>query len=256
MTSTEPATQADAQQLDTAIRQLAKQAHIVIEALTILVEQAKASNIHEQLGFPSWTAYLADALDGQWKLERDKRGEVVRFLGSQGMSQRAIAAAIGAGKTTVLRELAGSGGPFGPPEITGLDGKTYPRPEPKQKPEWLSGLESLCPWLSVPLPLGVAEDWERVQRGNAEAAEFNAGLPDNLPDTIPDCLELHSRFYAVENLVVDIRQCMDRYWTPQVLDLYMTSNSDRRTVLRRIKREVRMVRRALQKRLAVLEGTA
>ena len=50
----------------------------VIEALYALVEEAKAQNIHEALGFPSWTAYVADALDGQWKVERDKRGEVVR----------------------------------------------------------------------------------------------------------------------------------------------------------------------------------
>jgi hypothetical protein len=118
-----------ARQLDADIRGLAGQAHIVIEALYALVDEAKAAEIHVALGFPSWPAYIADALDGQWKLERDKRGEVVRFLASQGMSQRAIAAVTGAGKGTIGRELAGA--PLGQ-VITGLDGKTYPRPEPRE----------------------------------------------------------------------------------------------------------------------------
>ena len=81
------------------------------------------------LGYPSWTAYLADALDGQWKLDRDNLGEAIRFLGEQGMSQRAIARATGASKSTVQRELARWSSLDH--LITGLDGKTYPRPEPQ-----------------------------------------------------------------------------------------------------------------------------
>jgi hypothetical protein len=118
-----------ARQLDTSIRALAWQAHLVFEALYGLVEAAKSNNIHEVLGFPSWTAYLADALDGQWKVERDKRGEIIRYLAEQGMSQRAITAVTGVGKGTVYRELAGA--PLGQ-LITGLDGKMYRRPEPNR----------------------------------------------------------------------------------------------------------------------------
>jgi hypothetical protein len=102
----------------------------------VLVAEAQANNIHTHLGFPSWTAYLADALDGQWRIERDKRGEVVRFLADQGMSSRAIAKITGIGKGTVYRELAGA--PLGQ-VITGLDGKTYPRPQLKPSDEeWLA----------------------------------------------------------------------------------------------------------------------
>lgn len=54
-----------AQELDSQLRALAHHAHVVIEAITALVEEAKAANIHVALGFPSWTAYPADALDGQ-----------------------------------------------------------------------------------------------------------------------------------------------------------------------------------------------
>ena len=117
-----------ARELDSAIRAVARQMHLAWEALVALVETAKAQNIHETLGFASWTAYVADALDGQWQLERDKRGEVVRFLAEQGMSQRAIARISGLGRTTVQRELEVA--PLGQ-LITGLDGKTYPRPEPQ-----------------------------------------------------------------------------------------------------------------------------
>ena len=53
--------------LDTAIRAVARQMHIAWEALVALVNEAKATNIHLTLGFPGWTAYIADALDGQWK---------------------------------------------------------------------------------------------------------------------------------------------------------------------------------------------
>jgi hypothetical protein len=118
-----------ARELDSQIRTLARHAHVVIEALYALVDEAKAANIHDTLGFPSWTAYIADALDGRWKVERDKRGEVVRFLAAQGMSTRAIAKTAGVSKGTVGRELAGA--PSLGHLITGLDGKTYPRPESK-----------------------------------------------------------------------------------------------------------------------------
>jgi len=115
-----------ARQLDNDIRALARHVHIALEALMVLVAEAQANDIHTHLGFPSWTAYLADALDGQWRIERDKRGEIVQFLAGQGMSQRAISKITGIGKGTVYRELAGA--PLGQ-VITGLDGKTYTRLE-------------------------------------------------------------------------------------------------------------------------------
>jgi hypothetical protein len=250
-TDVEPATPPgapDAQQLDTAIRQLAKQAHIVIEALAILVEQAKAANIHETLGYPSWTAYIADALDGQWKLERDKRGEVVRLLASQGMSQRAIAATIGAAKTTVHREL----------EvvhldhlITGLDGKTYPRPEPPE-PSWSSELESLYPWLSLPPPPGWQADVEWLERSAADAKSLK-GAP--LTDTLPELVEVIR--YATDNAnqAAIIRLRMER-WLGGILNLYATiaPGCDAATVFRAITAEAEALSQACAERIAVLEG--
>lgn len=66
-------------------------------------------------------------------LTRDQRRELVSELSDEGMSTRAIAPIVGAGMTTVKRDLAESPGPNGPPDaeprqITGRDGKTYSAP--------------------------------------------------------------------------------------------------------------------------------
>ena len=153
-----------ARELDTAIRAVARQMHLAWEALVALVEAAKAQNIHEALGFPSWTAYIADALDGQWRVERDKRGEVVKFLAEQGMSQRAIVKVNGIGKGTVYRELAGA--PLGQ-VITGLDGKSYDRPEPRPESDEESDEEfvaCLAARTSLTIPDTVAEMIARAEQ--------------------------------------------------------------------------------------------
>ena len=128
MTDIERLDESDAHDLDAAIRGLAAQVHVALEALYVLVEQAKATNLHVTLGFPSWTAYIADALDGQWRLTGDKRAEVVRFLAGQGMSQRAIARVTGASKGAIHRELGQV--PHLGHLVVGLDGKEYPRDVP------------------------------------------------------------------------------------------------------------------------------
>ena len=64
-----------------------------------------------------------------YPLPAPKRREVVADLASAGMSNRAIAEVVGAGETTVRRDLAGA--PNGAPDldrkVMGQDGKTYQR---------------------------------------------------------------------------------------------------------------------------------
>lgn len=149
-------------------------AHNYTEAkakLIELVQQAKDGSAHEALGYPSWTAYLAETLgDEPMRLARDERQEMVKVLSAEGMSTRAIAPVIGATHTTVRRDLE-AGGTNVPPEpksdaellagaewspeavedeprftdepgriqpvtgtITGMDGKNYTRPQPKPEP--------------------------------------------------------------------------------------------------------------------------
>ena len=147
-------------------------AHNYTEArakLLQLVQEAKDGSAHEALGYPSWTAYLADALgDEPMRLARDERQEMVKVLSAEGMSTRAIAPIVGVHHDTVASDRkAGVGNPTPEPKsdaellagaewspeaaedeprftdepghiqsvtgtITGMDGKQYTRPEPKE----------------------------------------------------------------------------------------------------------------------------
>jgi len=109
---TVPLDEAAARRLAGRIRRMGQTFIRNWETLAGLVEEAKAGSLHEALGFPSWPAYLADALGGQISVGGEARRELVQYLAGEGMSQRAIAQVAGVGKTTVQREL--SGGPSGP----------------------------------------------------------------------------------------------------------------------------------------------
>lgn len=147
----------DARRLTERIRIMAHSVADSITKLRGLVAEAKAGNVHVQLGYESWTAYLADVLgDTPMRLARDDRQEVSRMLTDEGMSTRAAAKVLGVSDFTIRTDNAGAR--FLAPEpveieadpttgevieddeaaaeprtITGLDGKTYQRSEP-QKP--------------------------------------------------------------------------------------------------------------------------
>jgi hypothetical protein len=116
----EPLDKPAAERLDKRIRLLATTINDNIEKLYTLVQDAKAGQIHAQLGFPSWTSYVADVFTISVRIDREQRRELVGYLSGEGMSERAIARITGASKTTVHRVLEErdleEGGPFGPPE--------------------------------------------------------------------------------------------------------------------------------------------
>ncbi len=111
------------------------------------------------LGYSSWDEMCEHEFDGaRIKLPREERREVVASLSDAGMSTRAIGAAIGVSDGTVRNDMkpdAGAQsyapadpddaitdaeivedvGPVDHKPITGLDGKTYPKPEPKPSPK-------------------------------------------------------------------------------------------------------------------------
>jgi hypothetical protein len=139
--------------LDGRIRRLAKQAGEQLVQVGRLLDQAQAGRVHETLGFPGWTAYVADALGGELQLSGEARQAMVQLMAGEGMSVRAIASATGASKSTVARdigEVSHNGTPepeldvshdgtpddnraSEPATVTGLDGKTYTKPKPKPK---------------------------------------------------------------------------------------------------------------------------
>jgi hypothetical protein len=94
----------DARRLDKRIRLMASTVRDNLTKIATLVEVAKAGDIHLALGFSSWTGYLADAVGGQLELTTDTRRAVVELLTGEGMSQRAIAQAVGVNQATISRD--------------------------------------------------------------------------------------------------------------------------------------------------------
>lgn len=76
-----------------------------VEKLQALLEEAKEGNVHVALGYPSWTAYIAEVMgDEPLRLSRDDRREIVHYLTGEGMSARAIGSALGISKNTVTED--------------------------------------------------------------------------------------------------------------------------------------------------------
>lgn len=134
----------DAEKLDRRIRRMAGDTKGKMDTLSGLVADAKGGRIHEVLGYPSWTAYVADALGELCSgAGIETRRELVTYLYGEGMSQRAIAAATGVPKSTVAEDITKVPENRTPDEsdvvveaqvveegsekTTGLDGKTYQR---------------------------------------------------------------------------------------------------------------------------------
>jgi len=98
----------DAQRLTQRIRLVAQTLSENIDKLKMLVAEARESNAYAALGYPSWTAYLADVLgETPLRLEREVRQELVAELSAQGMSTRAIAPIVGVDNATVHRDISG-----------------------------------------------------------------------------------------------------------------------------------------------------
>lgn len=92
--------------LDQDIRAMAKTIATDLVEFGRLIERAKTEHLWERLGFKSWTAYIADVVGRNMKvLPVEDRRQIVAFLDDEGMSQRAIAAAVGVSQKTVDRDL-------------------------------------------------------------------------------------------------------------------------------------------------------
>ncbi|MFJ9368770.1 helix-turn-helix domain-containing protein [Nocardia sp. NPDC101769] len=91
-----------------------------------LIKQAYTARVWEALSYGSWDAYCAAEFDGaQLRIPREERSEIVASLREIGMSSRAIAAATGLARGTILKELDQVDQIEPPDSVVGLDGKTY-----------------------------------------------------------------------------------------------------------------------------------
>jgi hypothetical protein len=96
----------EAQRLTQRIKLTASVVRDNLFKLKNLVEEAKASNAWNILGYASWTAYLADTLgDEPMRLGREERQELVGYLSGEGLSTRAIAPILGVDNKTVHNDI-------------------------------------------------------------------------------------------------------------------------------------------------------
>jgi hypothetical protein len=148
-----------ARDVDRQLRQQARHFDSSWLDLEALIAEAKNWQIHIKLGFKSWPDYIADVARREMpNVARsvEQRRQVVGLLAGEGMSNRAIADAVGVSHPTVIRDRAATGADEVvhdvPPEplsqvdreraaieaaaerrsVTGRDGKTYPCPPEKK----------------------------------------------------------------------------------------------------------------------------
>lgn len=157
-------TRDEAERLTERIRLTATSFMETRDKLAALIREAQEGRAHEALGFASWTAYVAAVCSDTplMRLSRDERRVIVADLAEQGMSTRAIAPVVGVHHDTVARDVRSAPvvnttptshtptahtfepspwepavnrdtGEIKPAAVTGLDGKTYQRPEPKER---------------------------------------------------------------------------------------------------------------------------
>jgi hypothetical protein len=115
--------------LDAKIRDTGRNLAANIDALLNLLEQAKAGQIHKALGFPSWPAYVCDAVQIA-PSHRTDRKLLAALMSAEGLSQRAVAAVLSVDQKTVSNDLR-SGEENSSLVTVGLDGKGYERDSKK-----------------------------------------------------------------------------------------------------------------------------
>lgn len=147
-----PLDDAKAKMLDNRIKTCVENIGDRLTVLHKLLDEAQQGQVHLTMGFPSWTAYLADRVGNRWQVGGDERREMAQLLADRGMSVRAIASITGSSKSTVARvldEVSQGGAPDSDSTVPqwdssssvdekkgmGLDGKERRKPKPRKKPE-------------------------------------------------------------------------------------------------------------------------
>jgi hypothetical protein len=139
-TQAKPLTKAAAEKLDNQIRSLTGVLWSNADKLVELLTKARNGNIHEPLGFGSYVAWFASAVEVPAGISKQRREEIVMILKGEdtSISNRAIAEAIGVSRGTV-NNIVAKNPPADPDKKTvGLDGKARKQPakrQPKPKPE-------------------------------------------------------------------------------------------------------------------------
>jgi len=168
----QPLSEGKARQLDKRIRAASSRVVDQASQLMALLEEAALGQIHVALGYPSWTAYVKDAVQIT-PVDDTQRKALVSLMSGKGMSQRAIADVVGVNQATVSRDLKGDAS-ASTGESVGTDGKTYKREPKKPKEE--------------PLDVEVVEEPVKIPPVSADFADEMAYLLNSV-SSFKDILE-------------------------------------------------------------------
>ncbi len=186
------------------------------------IAEAYAARDWEALGHPDWDTYIAEEFsEARVRLSTEQRAQAVLALRIEGMSQRAIASALGASQATVRRDLSGES--FDSPEekITGADGKSYASKSATRR--------------RIPEPAAVPEvdvEWEPTTAATeADESELTSAAPEpvamparqNIADAVLDGIDEHvaakpSLSDAVERFLPPDTDGPRREWNIRFLD--------------------------------------
>jgi hypothetical protein len=119
----EPLSEGKARVLDKQIRQAGARVATEQDKLIELLNKAATGQIHTALGYPSWPAYLKDAVSIVLS-DREERKALASLMSGKGVSNRAVAAMLGVSEATVRRDTEGA---EKPDTVEGLDGTPQPR---------------------------------------------------------------------------------------------------------------------------------
>jgi hypothetical protein len=187
-----------AQELDTKIRTTADRINHDWTEFADLVTQAESQNIHTELGFASWPAYIADVVQTNLPTvakDVEARQALVAIMTGHGMSVRVQAEALGTSKSAVSRDqvaLSQSGTVTAPPTVTTRTGKKQARPDRKQPTPTLppyTGTDR--PWLSAvpdpkPEPSKAEQGAARRQLEVAEVSALVRGISVNVTNLMDE----------------------------------------------------------------------
>lgn len=112
-------------------RALTDQIRLHVGTLLPLIKEAYQRRADLALGYDSWAEYCDAELRGL-RMPLAERQAATAELRAEGLSTRAIAAALGTSDATARRDLAATTAAEGAPErVTGLDGRSHPASKPR-----------------------------------------------------------------------------------------------------------------------------
>lgn len=160
--------------MDTAdARKITEEIKTALEMAWDLVVEACTRRAWAALGYPSWDAYCSREFHTErLRLPRSERAEVVAAFAAAGMSVREIAAATGASKSAVGRDLSGA-----------VPNGTPPHRRPAADEVWALFLSGRNPGLSFAI---TDQEWAqfideaRAERDDAEAMAVYASVTDEV----------------------------------------------------------------------------